>query len=74
MKFYETPLYDLKIDTAMISELNSTGKFQFMDKKTDEDEHSIESILIYNFLIEFISLAIFLFLPLLQCIYHTSQK
>uniref|UniRef100_A0A336MPY0 CSON004527 protein n=1 Tax=Culicoides sonorensis TaxID=179676 RepID=A0A336MPY0_CULSO len=47
MKTYETPLYNLTIDSKLISELEATGKFQFMDRKTDEDEHSIEMHLPY---------------------------
>lgn len=47
MQHYETPLYDLNIDTKIISELEATGKFQFMDRKTDEDEHSLEMTLPY---------------------------
>lgn len=47
MQHYETPLYDLNIDTQIISQLEATGKFQFMDRKTDEDEHSLEMTLPY---------------------------
>lgn len=47
MQHYETPLYNLNIDTKIISELEATGKFQFMDRKTDEDEHSLEMTLPY---------------------------
>lgn len=46
-KKYETPLYDLKIDTAIVAELDATNEFQYMDMKTDEDEHSIEMHLPY---------------------------
>lgn len=44
---YETPLYDLKIDTEINAELEKTGKFTRMDMNTDEDEHSIEMHLPY---------------------------
>lgn len=44
---YETPLYDLKIDTQTNAELEKTGKFTRMDMNTDEDEHSIEMHLPY---------------------------
>lgn len=44
---YETPLYDLKIDTQINAELEKTGKFTWMDMNTDEDEHSIEMHLPY---------------------------
>lgn len=47
MQHYETPLYDLNIDTKVISDLEATGKFQFMNQKTDEDEHSLEMTLPY---------------------------
>lgn len=47
MQKYETPLYDLTIDSKVISDLDATGKFTFMDRKTDEDEHSIEMQLPY---------------------------
>jgi len=46
-KKYETPLYDLKIDAGIVAELDSTKEFQWMDMKTDEDEHSIEMHLPY---------------------------
>jgi WD40 repeat protein len=46
-KKYETPLYDLKIDTQIVAELDATKEFQWMDMKTDEDEHSIEMHLPY---------------------------
>lgn len=39
---YKTPLYDLKVDRAINRELRETNQFQWMDLKTDEDEHSIE--------------------------------
>lgn len=44
---YETPLYNLIIDQEINKELHSAGKFEFMNKKTDEDEHSIEMQLPY---------------------------
>lgn len=44
---YETPLYDLKIDPQINSELEKTGKFTWMDMSTDENEHSIEMHLPY---------------------------
>lgn len=46
-KKYRTPLYDLKIDAQINSELEKTGQFSWMDMKTDEDEHSIEMHLPY---------------------------
>lgn len=46
-KKYATPLYDLKIDTQINAELDATKEFQWMDMKTDEDEHSIEMHLPY---------------------------
>lgn len=39
---YKTPLYDLRVDQALNRELRETEQFQWMDLKTDEDEHSIE--------------------------------
>lgn len=44
---YETPLYDLKIDTSVNRELEQTGEFSWMDMSTDENEHSIEMHLPY---------------------------
>jgi len=44
---YETPLYNLKVDTEMTDELLATGKFEKMSISTDEDEHSIEMHLPY---------------------------
>lgn len=44
---YETPLYNLKVDAAINKELEQTGHFTQMNKKTDEDEHSIEMHLPY---------------------------
>lgn len=46
-KKYATPLYDLKIDSQINAELEATKEFQWMDMKTDEDEHSIEMHLPY---------------------------
>jgi len=46
-KKYQTPLYDLKLDTQVIAELDATKEFQWMNLKTDEDEHSIEMHLPY---------------------------
>ncbi|KAF6037031.1 MEMO1 [Bugula neritina] len=46
-KEYETPLYNLKLDTSLIEELHSTGNFEWMSQTTDEDEHSIEMHLPY---------------------------
>ncbi|XP_053946300.1 protein MEMO1 [Anastrepha obliqua] len=46
-KKYKTPLYDLKIDTQINTELQNTGNFSWMDMKIDEDEHSIEMHLPY---------------------------
>lgn len=44
---YETPLYNLTVDTKMNEELLATGKFEKMNIATDEDEHSIEMHLPY---------------------------
>lgn len=44
---YKTPLYDLKIDTQINSQLEETEQFSWMDMKTDENEHSIEMHLPY---------------------------
>lgn len=44
---YETPLYDLNIDTQINEELLSTKAFEVMSLKADEDEHSIEMHLPY---------------------------
>lgn len=44
---YKTPLYDLKVDQEVNRELRKTELFQWMDLKTDEDEHSIEMQLPY---------------------------
>ncbi|KAI7859756.1 MEMO1 family [Circinella umbellata] len=39
---YETPIGNLTLDKTTIQELYNTGKFQWMNKDVDEDEHSIE--------------------------------
>jgi len=44
---YETPLYNLTVDTKVTDELLATGKFEKMSISTDEDEHSIEMHLPY---------------------------
>ncbi|KAL1926444.1 hypothetical protein VTP01DRAFT_5773 [Rhizomucor pusillus] len=44
---YETPLGTLELDKDCINELYNTGKFEWMDKSTDEAEHSIEMHLPY---------------------------
>merc|ERR1711976_447090 len=44
---YQTPLYDLTIDTQVYSDLYATGLFETMNLQTDEDEHSIEMHLPY---------------------------
>lgn len=44
---YETPLYDLTIDSQINAELEMTGQFEWMDVHTDENEHSIEMHLPY---------------------------
>jgi len=44
---YETPLYDLQIDTAINQDLIDTGHFEVMSIQADEDEHSIEMQLPY---------------------------
>eukprot|EP00466_Bigelowiella_natans_P006053 jgi/Bigna1/55903/estExt_Genewise1Plus.C_750021 len=46
-KSYETPLGNIPIDTAIISQLYKTGKFEMMDLSVDEEEHSIELHLPY---------------------------
>jgi AmmeMemoRadiSam system protein B len=47
MTHYETPLGNLTLDAAVIKELADTGSFEFMSKKVDEDEHSLEMHLPY---------------------------
>lgn len=44
---YKTPLGDLPIDLEMTEELKATGKFEIMDLKVDEAEHSMEMHLPY---------------------------
>lgn len=46
-KEYETPIGKLPLDTETIEELRSTGQFESMSIKADEDEHSIEMHLPY---------------------------
>jgi MEMO1 family protein len=43
----ETPIGDLIVDTDVITDLVSTGKFDTMSKSVDEEEHSIEMHLPY---------------------------
>ncbi|KAI9482589.1 MEMO1 protein [Zychaea mexicana] len=45
---YNTPIGNLTLDKATIQELYETGKFQWMNKDVDEDEHSIEMHLPYT--------------------------
>lgn len=45
--FYETPLYNIPIDTQTTSELYKTGLFSLMNKQQDADEHSLEMHLPY---------------------------
>jgi len=44
---YQTPLYDLSINTEISRELLDTGHFEVMTVEADEDEHSIEMQLPY---------------------------
>ena len=44
---YSTPLGNLKLELATISELQQTGKFSKMSRDVDEDEHSLEMHLPY---------------------------
>ena len=44
---YETPLYNIKIDTQISGELYKTGLFSIMNKQQDSDEHSLEMHLPY---------------------------
>jgi AmmeMemoRadiSam system protein B len=44
---YETPCGDLKLDASILKDLQCTGAFAEMSKKTDEDEHSLEMQLPY---------------------------
>ncbi|XP_046546152.1 protein MEMO1-like isoform X1 [Haliotis rubra] len=44
---YQTPLYDLPIDTKVYEELYSCATFETMSLDTDQDEHSLEMQLPY---------------------------
>uniref|UniRef100_A0A2P2KCZ6 Protein MEMO1 n=2 Tax=Rhizophora mucronata TaxID=61149 RepID=A0A2P2KCZ6_RHIMU len=44
---YKTPIGDLPIDLEVIKELKATGKFELMDLRVDEAEHSMEMHLPY---------------------------
>lgn len=44
---YKTPIGDLPIDLEVIEELKATGKFEVMDLRVDEAEHSMEMHLPY---------------------------
>ncbi|KAI5206356.1 UPF0103-domain-containing protein [Aureobasidium subglaciale] len=44
---YATPLGDLTVDKETTKELYKSGKFQWMSKSVDEDEHSLEMHLPY---------------------------
>ncbi|KAI4719362.1 UPF0103-domain-containing protein [Aureobasidium sp. EXF-10727] len=44
---YATPLGDLTVDRETTKQLYETGKFQWMSKSVDEDEHSLEMHLPY---------------------------
>ncbi|KAJ9184054.1 hypothetical protein P3X46_007836 [Hevea brasiliensis] len=44
---YKTPIGDLPIDLEVIEELKATGKFESMDLRVDEAEHSMEMHLPY---------------------------
>lgn len=44
---YSTPLGDLPVDLEVNEELQATGKFETMDKRADEAEHSMEMHLPY---------------------------
>jgi len=46
---YCTPLGNLAIDAEMSAALRATGKFDVMERRTDEDEHSLEMHLPYIF-------------------------
>ncbi|PRP88550.1 hypothetical protein PROFUN_02961 [Planoprotostelium fungivorum] len=47
MDRYDTPLGDIILDKPLIDTLHATGKFDWMSKSVDEDEHSIEMQLPY---------------------------
>lgn len=44
---YQTPFYNLSVDTEVNSELYATGEFEKLDEADDEKEHSIELHLPY---------------------------
>lgn len=44
---YHTPFYDLHVDTQVNADLDASGLFEWMDMRTDENEHSIEMQLPY---------------------------
>ena len=45
--YYQTPLYNIQIDTQISSDLYKTGLFTIMTKQQDSDEHSLEMHLPY---------------------------
>ncbi|KAF5305986.1 hypothetical protein FQA39_LY18951 [Lamprigera yunnana] len=47
MSKYQTPLYDIDVDTKVNEYLQQTGKFQIMESFVEEEEHSIEMQLPY---------------------------
>ncbi|XP_061415412.1 protein MEMO1 [Lethenteron reissneri] len=47
VSIYKTPIYNLRIDQKIYSELSQTGMFEKMSVEVDEDEHSIEMQLPY---------------------------
>jgi predicted class III extradiol MEMO1 family dioxygenase len=55
---YATPLGNLTVDRETTNQLYETGKFQWMSKSVDEDEHSLEMHLpyIYKILSKYTSL------------------
>jgi AmmeMemoRadiSam system protein B len=54
---YATPIGDLVVDRETTAELHATGKFEWMSKSIDEDEHSLEMHLpyIYKALSKYVS-------------------
>ncbi|XP_074658708.1 protein MEMO1-like [Tubulanus polymorphus] len=46
-QYYQTPLYNLNIDTKVYEELYALGSFESVTLSSDEDEHSIEMHLPY---------------------------
>ncbi|SGZ12554.1 BQ5605_C028g10513 [Microbotryum silenes-dioicae] len=48
---YATPLGPLKLDKKTIAELAATGKFEWMDQQTDEEEHSRSDITLIPILV-----------------------